>query len=64
MLFTYISQNPSSTYKMCPFKKSDADDTRKTTGLYRSCGVPQRPAGVFEIIKLLQNIHIVFSSRK
>lgn len=64
MLFTYISQNPSYTYKMCPFTKSNADDARKTTEPYRSCDVPQRPAGVFEIIKLLQNIHIVFSSRK
>lgn len=49
---------------MSPFTKSDADDARKTMGFSRSCGVPQRPVGVFEIIKLLQNIHIVFSSRK
>lgn len=61
MLFTYISQNPSYTYKMCPFTKSNADDAKKTMGSSRSRGVPQRPVRVFEIIKLLQNIHTVFS---
>lgn len=49
---------------MCLFKKSDAYDARKTMGYSKSRGDPQRPVGVFEIIKLLQNIHIVFSSRK
>jgi hypothetical protein len=43
---------PPSTYKIWPLTKSDAPEAKNIAGPAKSSGVPQRAAGVLEIIKL------------
>ena len=49
--FPIYASIPPSTYSICPFTKSDAEDERNTTGPARSKGVPHLFAGVFASIK-------------
>lgn len=41
---------PPSTYRICPLTKSDAEEARNTAGPCKSSGLPQRSAGVFDMM--------------
>ena len=41
---------PPSTYKIWPLIKFEASDAKNIAAPARSSGLPQRPAGVFDII--------------
>ena len=46
--FPIYARIPPSTYKICPFTKSEASDARNTAGPSRSSGVPHLAAGELE----------------